>query len=219
MKDKKCSTKECKTLISSSMNKSGLCNRCLTKKYKKEHDEEMKAYAKMYKKKYPEKIPTKEEHKLYMKEWRKNPEKGVEYNSKYYDKNSKRIKSYGKDYYGENKEAKIEYTRLYQNKRYREDEGFKMRKKLGGALWKVINHYIQTGKIGNPMKKYGIDWKGIIKQLSPIPKDRHLYHVDHIVPLCKFDLTNIDLIQAAFSPENHRWLLAKENLGRTRKGV
>ena len=105
----------------------------------------------------------------------------------------------------------------YANRRYKEDEGFRIRKKLGGALSSIIRQYIKTGKVGNRLKKYGIDWEGIIKQLSPIPKNRYLYHVDHIIPLFKFDLTNIEQVHLAFAPENHRWLLAKENQGRDRK--
>jgi len=128
----------------------------------------------------------------------------------------KRSRKFSKKRYEENKEEIAKIHLEYANKRYKEDEGYRIRKQLGSALGYVIKRYIKTGKVMNPLKKYSIDWEGIIKVLSPIPKDRHLYHVDHIVPLYKFDLTNIELIQAAFSPENHRWLLAKENQGRLR---
>ena len=138
-------------------------------------------------------------------------------NVKIYKKYTKYYKDHAKKYYEDNKEKRSEQTRLNQNKRYREDEGFRIRKNLWGALWKVIDCYIKTGKILNPCKKYGIDWEGIIKVLSPIPKDRGKYHVDHIIQLSRFDLTDINQIQIAFAPENHRWLLAKDNLRRDRK--
>jgi hypothetical protein len=38
------------------------------------------------------------------------------------------------------------------------------------------------------------------------------YHIDHIVPLAAFDLTDENQVRLAFAPENHQWLLAKENL-------
>ncbi len=216
MKDKICKEKGCMNRISSKMNKSGLCGRCNTKKYKREHDSGVKKYHQNYWIENKGRLQPGNDETL--KKWRKeNPERMKEWGSDYYDKHKKKIKAYGKNHYENNKEAKIEYTRIYQNKRYREDEGFRMRKKLGGALWKVIDCYIKTGKVINPCKKYGIDWEGIIKVLSPIPKERYKYHVDHIIPLCKFDLTNIEQIQLAFEPKNHRWLLAKENLGRSRK--
>jgi len=62
-----------------------------------------------------------------------------------------------------------------------------------------------------------INRKGIIKVLTPIPKPRKDYHVDHIIPLFKFDLSKIEQIHLAFSPENHRWLTIQENLRRNRK--
>ena len=40
-------------------------------------------------------------------------------------------------------------------------------------------------------------------------------HIDHIKPLCSFDLTNLEEVKKAFAPENHRWLLAKDNLAKS----
>ena len=137
-------------------------------------------------------------------------------NHEYYKKRTEYYKDNAKKHYRENREKRLEQTRLNQNKRYREDEGFKMRKNLSGSLWKVIDHYVKTGRIGNPMAKYSIDWVGIIKQLSPIPKNRRKYQVDHIIPLYKFDLTNIEQIQIALAPENHRWLTKEKNQSRER---
>jgi len=218
MKDKQCKTKGCKNLINSNMNKSGLCSKCSSEKWKLEHEEELKAYRKDYRPKYYQKNKERED-KVNKKYRDDNPEKISEIHSKIYDEKKEYYKENSKKYYEENKEKRLEQTRINQNRRYREDENFRMRKKLGGALWKVIDHYIKTRKILNPCKKYGIDWKGIIEVLSPIPKNRGKYHVDHIIPLFKFDLTNIEQIQIAFAPENHRWLLAKDNLRRDRKGV
>ncbi len=212
MKDKTCKTKECKNLICSKMNKSSLCSKCLTKAWKIEHDEEIKIYGKGYRDENKEEI--KQKNKEFYKE---HKDKFWEYDDTIYDRFPERFKRTAKKYYNNHKEEKAAYTLQYANRRYREDEGFRMRKKLGGALWKVIDNYIKTGKISNLMPKYEIDWKGIIKVLSPIPKDRHKYHVDHIIELWRFDLTDIEQIHIAFAPKNHRWLLAKENQERSRK--
>lgn len=59
--------------------------------------------------------------------------------------------------------------------------------------------------------------KEIIEQLKPFPKDLSKYHVDHIKPLCSFDLTKPEEIKRAFAPENHRWLLIEENLNKSSK--
>ena len=61
-------------------------------------------------------------------------------------------------------------------------------------------------------KKYGIDYKAIIEHLKPFPKDISIYHIDHIKPLCSFDLTSPKEVKKAFAPENHQWLLARDNL-------
>jgi len=50
--------------------------------------------------------------------------------------------------------------------------------------------------------------------LTPIPQPRSAYNVDHIIPLYKFDLSNIEHVQIAFAPENHRWLTKEENQSR-----
>lgn len=214
MKDKKCKTKGCNEMICSKKSKSGLCTKCYMVDYRKRNKDDLRKWMRGYRSENPENV------KKYNKKFYKNhKEKHWGRNGEIYDKHKERFKRNSKNFYKNHKEEKIESTRLYQNKRYREDEGFRIRKQLGSALSTVIRVYIKTGKIRNPLKRYGIDWEGIIKQLSPIPKNRSKYHVDHIIPLFKFDLTNIEQIQLAFAPENHRWMLAKENQGRDRKGV
>ena len=218
MKDKICNARGCMNRISGAMNKSGLCTKCSSKKWKSEHKEEMKAYSKKYLEDNKEKLEP--ATKIRLEKWRKdNPEHMKEYGSKYYDENKDFCKGLSKKHYEENKEDIAKRHLNYANTRYKLDEGFRIRKRLGGALSSIIRLYIKTGKVGNRMKEYVINWEGIIKQLSPIPKDRHLYHVDHIIPLFKFDLTDIEQVHLAFAPENHRWMLAKENQGRDRKGV
>jgi len=140
-----------------------------------------------------------------------------ELNKSYYYKDRNKFKAYSKDYYKSHKKESAKKGLEYYHKRYKEDEGFRMRKRLGNALNRVIFHYIKSRVIRNPMQKYCIDWEGIIKQLKPFPKNRHKYHVDHIIPLFKFNLTDWEQIHIAFAPENHRWLKVKENLGRQRK--
>ncbi len=65
-------------------------------------------------------------------------------------------------------------------------------------------------------KEYGVDYKAIIRHLKPFPEHISNFHIDHIKPLCSFDLTNPSEVKKAFSPENHQWLLAEDNL---KKGV
>jgi len=66
-------------------------------------------------------------------------------------------------------------------------------------------------------KDYGIDYEKIIEHLKPFPKDLSKYHIDHIKPLCKFDLTKKEEVKKAFAPENHQWLLVTDNLKKSSK--
>ncbi len=119
--------------------------------------------------------------------------------------------------YLKNKDKKLKSGLEYIKKRYRTDESFRIRMNLTNSLRDVIREYIKTGKIVKRLEKYGIDWEGIINQLKPFPKDRSKYDADHIIPLSRFDFTDIDQVHIAFAPENHRWLLKKDNLKRNRK--
>ncbi len=137
-------------------------------------------------------------------------------NNKYYKKRKGYYRNKAKEYYENNKELRKKQNLEHYHKMYKSSEGFRMRRLLGTALGYVIRNYIKTGKILNPMRKYHIDWEGIMKVLTPIPKPRSKYNVDHIIPLYKFDLTDFEQIHLAFAPENHRWMLAKDNMKRDR---
>jgi len=196
MKDKNCTTKGCKGMIDSNMNKSGLCGRCATKKWMIENPERF--------------------YKLTRECYLRDKDKFDKIKKDHYLNNKQDYKDKAKRSYEENKEEIAKRHLAYANRRYREDESFRIRKQLGSALSMVVRGYIKTGKVRNPMRKFDIDWEGIIKVLSPIPKDRNKYQIDHIIPLYKFDLSQIEQVRIAFAPENHRWLLAKENQGRDR---
>jgi hypothetical protein len=76
-------------------------------------------------------------------------------------------------------------------------------------LWKALQLY-GNGKIYSS-KKYGVNYTAIINHLGPKPDDGKEYHIDHIRPLCSFDLRDLNQIKLAFAPENHQWLIAEEN--------
>ena len=78
--------------------------------------------------------------------------------------------------------------------------------------------YTETGKVMTS-KEYGIDYRAIIDHLGPCPGDRVEYHIDHIRPLCDFDLNDPCQVQEAMSPENFQWLLADDNLAKGRKAA
>ena len=91
------------------------------------------------------------------------------------------------------------------------DKEFAIKQRLRCLLYNATKRYANGNKIGTS-KKYGIDWNKIIEHLKPFPKDISKYHIDHKIALSRFNLLNQKEVRKAFAPENHQWLLAKDNL-------
>ena len=139
------------------------------------------------------------------KKYRDRPE--IKAKKKEYDK-SAHYKSQKKEYH-QRPEVKERIKRYIKN-RFENDKNFNIKRRLSSLLWIAFKKYTKTGKVMSS-KKYGINYVLIIEHLKPFPEDISKYHIDHIRPLCSFDLTNPEEIKEAFKPENHQWLLAKEN--------
>lgn len=123
-------------------------------------------------------------------------------------------KQYLKKYVEKNKDTLREKQRAHRTKylreRYNTNPTYRTAKRLRTLFYFALTHYTRTGKILKS-KQAGINYSAIIKHLMPFPPDIHKYHIDHIKPLSKFDLNDPEQIKEAFAPENHQWLLAKEN--------
>ena len=141
------------------------------------------------------------------------------YSKNYYEKNKEKLKQYQLNYYkNKDKEKHKLYYKKYHFDRYHQDIQYNIRNKLRILLNQALKLYTQEGKTLSS-KKYGIDWKQvIIKLMNELPQDfeerkntDNPYSIDHITPLSSFDLSNSYEIKKAFSPENHQWLLFKEN--------
>ena len=92
-------------------------------------------------------------------DYRKRKEVYQDRNSRFYDRNPERLKESSKKFYEENKELRSKQSLVRYHIRYRTDENYKVRKLLGNSLRHVITHYIKTGRIANPMRKYHLDWE------------------------------------------------------------
>ncbi len=172
------------------------------KKYKEENSERLKEY----KKEYNQRPEVKERIKEYnqrpeVKEWIK------EYNQR------PEFKEWIKEY--NQRPEVIKKRRIYYNKytkeKKKEDIQFLLQCRLRRAVCDTLKNYTKTGKIMTS-KKYGINYKAIIKYLKPLPKDIKNYEIDHIIPLSWFDLNNPEEMKWAFAPENHQWLTKEENI-------
>ena len=193
------------------------------KKIRKEY---MDKYSKLYEQKNKSKISeSKKEYylknKKYIddrnKKWHiKNKDKFRKYLDKYYSNEehiNKRRDTSSKWYYSQNNKEYRNKKRIWENKKVKEDLQFNIKRKLRGRVLSAFRKYSKTGKT-MLSDEYGINYKKIIEKLiKELPKDinEKEYHIDHIIPCCSFDLTNMEEVQKCFAPENHQWLLAKDN--------
>lgn len=106
-------------------------------------------------------------------------------------------------------------VKAWRDRRLRTDPAYKIMVKLRDRLSKALKAYTLRGKV-RTLNGYGVDVVAIIEHLGPCPGLHALtgpdaYHIDHIRPLCSFDLTDAEQVRLAFAPENHRWLSAVEH--------
>ncbi len=117
------------------------------------------------------------------KKWKK------QYNKKYYGDNKKKERKRTSKYAKENRYSVNENQKRYYKKRYKKDIKFKILLLLRGRVSQAFKRYAKQGKVKSS-RQYGINYEKIIEHLKPFPKNTSKYHIDHIKPLCSFDLTN-----------------------------
>lgn len=156
------------------------------------------------------------------------------WHKQYYQQNREKILARNRNHYQNNKEKyyKRQLRRFNQDRsaRYRETNKYmKIQRanntqlaigvRLRFLVWQAFKKYTETGKIMTS-KQYGIDYEEIIEHLGSHPNTLGIkgkFHIDHIIPISFFDLTELDQVRIAFDPSNHRWLLANENRSKNAK--
>lgn len=102
----------------------------------------------------------------------------------------------------------------YCKDRFISDEAYRTKVLIRNRIAESLNKYSKRGKVRRT-DEYGINYKKIVEHLGNCPGKREDYHIDHIIPISAFDLNDPIQIKEAFTPENHQWLLAKENLSKS----
>ena len=124
-----------------------------------------------------------------------------------------------KEYYEINKQIRNKKKSKNTKARRKLNKNFCISLRLRAHLFRAFDEYTKFGKNGKS-DCYGINYSKIIEYLKPFPENLSKYHIDHIRPLCSFNFINQDgspnfiEIKKAFAPENHQWLLAKDNLSK-----
>ena len=202
-----------------------------TKAYHEKYKERLAACAKKYIEQHKEEINknkrernliTKEERKLYKDAYYQEHK---EQSKQYYEENKERISKIHKQYYSDNKDVKKQYTRQYVSNRRATDINYKIAVNLRSRLYCAIKN---NQKVGSAVQDLGCtveELKRHLEQRFYLRKDtgeqmtwenyKHDgWHIDHIVPLCSFDLTDREQFLKACHYINLQPLWAEDNLSK-----
>lgn len=183
------------------------------KEYLQKNKEKIKKQQKGYYQRDGVKIRMRSYYKKYNQE---NKDKLFIRIKKYVKANRERINDYQKKYM-QKPEVKFKKNKRRRNRK-KIDYDYYLTEKLRTFIWSALKSYSITGKI-KPSCEYGVDYKAVIENLKPFPKDIQNYHVDHIIPLSIWDFNNPEHIKKAFSPENHQWLTPYQNMWKSNRLV
>lgn len=110
-----------------------------------------------------------------------------------------------------------EYKKKYEKEKASKDINYLIRSRIRKRISKLIRRYFQEGRLPNKVDKQ-INWIKVCKHLEKTkPENWKEYHIDHIKPLCTFDLTNKEELKQANHYTNLQWLPAEENLKKGRR--
>lgn len=104
----------------------------------------------------------------------------------------------------------------YNYHRINSNEKNKIEATLRSRVRSAFLNYTKNGKVKSS-QEYGINYNKIFEHIGPCPGRREDYHIDHIKPLCLFDLEDPIQVKQAFAPNNHQWLKREENLSKGSK--
>jgi hypothetical protein len=168
------------------------------KKYREQHRQELREYAK---KRYQEKS-----------------EKINEQKKKYYQQNKKKIREQHREYHKQHRQEIRKHNKEYEKKRYKNNHQYRLANIGRGRIYKARKaqnapRYCKYNEaIGCTPEELDI-W--LESQFTPeMNWDNYgtYWHVDHIRPLCSFDLTDPEQYKAAFNYKNTQPLKATDNL-------
>lgn len=147
----------------------------------------------------------------------KYKEKDRLYSKEYYNKNKEKIKERNNLYYNENKKDCLERVKIYSFNRSKKDIEYKLVRNLRSRMYRAIKKETKTGSAVNDLGISILEFKLYIEKLWKPGMTwnnwgRHGWHIDHIIPLSSFNLSNREEFLKAVHYTNLQPLWAKENL-------
>tara|TARA_B100000427_G_C15242549_1_gene478440 strand:- start:147 stop:662 length:516 start_codon:yes stop_codon:yes gene_type:complete len=154
----------------------------------------------------------------------KYKEKDIIYNEKY--KSSGRRKEVSDKRYNEKKEIIIKQCIQYNNKKYKTDPSFRIISIQRRRIAKIIQSTLKgTAYINSRVELIGctpLELKAYIEKqfLDGMTWNNYglkTWHIDHIKPISKYNLTDPEDIKNAFNYKNLQPLWASDNLSKSNK--
>lgn len=148
-------------------------------------------------------------------------EKQKEYIKNNYKKVRKSNKEACRKYYTNNKELVLKRTKANHKKRMKEDISYR----LAANLRRRLNYAVKNGKVGSHVKDLGCTVLELVAYIESKFKPGmswnnygyYGWHIDHIVPLSKFDLANRKELKKACHFTNLQPLWWKENIKKSNR--
>lgn len=180
-----------------------------TKEYNKIYNKRPETIAKRKEYKEKNKQEIQEYHKQY---YLKNKEMCLSRSQQYDEKCPERRKKYNKKYWQEKKE------KIYQYKKTRRDSdlNYKLRERFRYRLWSALKMK-KANKFDSISDMIGCSYNFLVEYISKKFEDGMTWdnygkwHIDHIVPCAKFDLTDIKEQNKCFHYTNLQPLWEKDN--------
>ena len=145
-----------------------------------------------------------DKHKCYNKE---NRDRIKEYQMKNYDK----IKNYNKQYFQQNRKKINETRRLYEKNKLKTDVNFRL---IRNTRRRVHHNLNGKPKSSSTRDILGIDTdlyrKWLEFQFTPEMNWGNI-EIDHVKPICMFDVSDDEQLKEAFSWKNTQLLLKKDH--------
>lgn len=208
------------------------------KQYSKNNRDKRKSYANQYRKRtsYDEKyyLDNKKECLEYGKQYRKNNREVINAKQKKrYNLNKKTINLYSKDYYKKHtnelrkynknyNKAHLQEKAIYRKNRIANDTNFKVASNIRSRISNACKDNYKTGSSVRDLGCSISEFKIYIEQkfqpgMSWENYGLYVWHLDHIIPLSSFDLSNREQFLKACHYTNYQPLWAKDNLSKNNK--
>lgn len=193
------------------------CKEC-SKEYMKEYCQNNREKINKHKKEYWQN--NREQRHKYAKEYRQNNKKKIkEHDKEYRNKNKVKRFEYNKLYYQNNHEKVIECCRIYSLNRRHNDIEYKLKWNLRIRLRSAIKN---NSKSGSAVRDLGCTIPEVRQYIEKQFKEGMTWdnwsfngwHIDHIIPLDYFDLTNREQLLKAVHYTNLQPMWAEENLSK-----